>query len=264
MITSTSNPKVKQLLNLKRKRKAREEEGVYLAEGPRMAREAPKADIREIYVSDSFRQKEPAFLAQLARESGTVPVVLSDSVFAHVSDTQTPQGILLVLAQKSCSLEELLKPAANTAPLLLLLENIQDPGNLGTLFRSAEAAGASGIVISRDSVDLYNPKVIRSTMGSVYRMPACYVEDLPAAQRQIQESGIRIFAADLVGTVDYDKEDYRDACAFLVGNEGNGLTEEALKETDARIRIPMQGQVESLNASVAGSLLLFETARQRR
>ncbi len=264
MITGTSNPKVKRLLNLKRRRKAREEEGVFLAEGARMAREAPGQDIRELYVSESFNQKEPALTKQIAKAGGVQPQILSDSVFAHVSDTQTPQGILLVLAQRNSSPEELLQPAEGTAPLLLLLENIQDPGNLGTLFRSAEAAGATGIMLSRDCVDLYNPKVIRSTMGSVYRMPFCYVEDLPAAQKQIRKAGIRVFAADLAGTADYDREDYRDASAFLVGNEGNGLTRKALKETDARVRIPMQGQVESLNASVAGSLLLFEAARQRR
>ncbi len=265
MITSTANPKIKRLFNLKRKRKAREEEGVFLAEGLRMAGEAPGKDIRELYVSASFCQKEPDLTEQIAQAGGVTPEVLSDSVFARVSDTQTPQGILLVLSQKTYSLDELLKPAVNgEAPLLLILEDLQDPGNLGTLFRTAEAAGATGIVLSQDCVDLYNPKVIRSTMGSVFRMPFCYVEELPQAMGRIREEGIRIFAADLAGQMVYDQEDYRKPGAFLVGNEGNGLTQEALAAADRRIRIPMQGQVESLNASVAGALLLFEAARQRR
>ncbi len=265
MITSTANAKVKRLLNLKRKRKAREEEGVFLVEGLRMAEEAAGQDIQELYVSDSFYLKEPALTSQIAEAGGVQPEVLSDSVFAHVSDTQTPQGILLVLSQKTYGLDDLLRPAVKgEAPLLLILENLQDPGNLGTLFRTVEAAGATGIVLSRDCVDLYNPKVIRSTMGAVYRMPFCYAEELPQAMEEIRKDGIRIFAADLTGTDVYDSEDYRGPSAFLVGNEGNGLTQEALSAADARIRIPMQGQVESLNASVAGALLLFEAARQRR
>ncbi len=265
MIERTTNPKIKRLLNLRKKRKAREEDPVYLAEGIRMAQEAPGADIREIYVSESFQQNHPDVVTGLAEKSGVRPEVLSDSVFAHVSDTRTPQGILLVMSRKVYTLDDLLNaPKDGEAPLLLILENIQDPGNLGTLFRTAEAAGASGIVLSRDTVDLYNPKVIRSTMGSVYRMPFCYADDLPAVMQTAREQGVRVFAADLKGTKTYDQEDYQGACAFLIGNEGNGLTEDALALADTRIRIPMQGRVESLNASVAGALLLFEAARQRR
>ena len=114
------------------------------------------------------------------------------------------------------------------------------------------------------SVDIYNPKTIRSTMGSVYRMPFCYVEDLPDAVREMKENGILTYAAHLEGRRDYDEEDYRRPCAFLIGNEGNGLTREVAQLADAYIRIPMKGQVESLNAAVAASVLMFEAARQRR
>ena len=104
------------------------------------------------------------------------------------------------------------------------MESIQDPGNLGTIFRTAEAAGATGILLSSDSVDVYNPKVIRSTMGAVFRMPFFYVKDLPAAVKSLSSQGIRTYAAHLNGKNVYDEEDYTEGCAFLIGNEGNGLT----------------------------------------
>ncbi len=265
MITSTANQKIKRLLNLQRKRKAREEEGLFLVEGLRMAGEAPGEDIRELYVSESFERKDLSAVEQIAQKGSVSPEVLSDNVFAHVSDTRTPQGILLVLSQKEYALDDLLKPAAcDASSLLLILENIQDPGNLGTLFRSAEAAGVTGILMSGDTVDVYNPKVIRSTMGSIYRMPFRYEEDLLTALTELKEEGIRIFAADLCGAVPYDQEDYSGSGAFLIGNEGSGLTKEAAALADICIKIPMKGQVESLNAAVAGAVLLFEAARQRR
>ncbi|MDE7037602.1 MAG: RNA methyltransferase, partial [Lachnospiraceae bacterium] len=149
-------------------------------------------------------------------------------------------------------------------PLVAVLDHLQDPGNLGTIFRAAEGAGVTGIVMDRECVDIYNPKTIRSTMGSVYRMPFCYVEDLPDAVREMKENGILTYAAHLEGRRDYDEEDYRRPCAFLIGNEGNGLTREVAQLADAYIRIPMKGQVESLNAAVAASVLMFEAARQRR
>ena len=145
-----------------------------------------------------------------------------------------------------------------------MLDNLQDPGNLGTIFRTAEAAGVTGIVLSRDCVDIYNPKVIRSTMGAVYRMPFVYVEDLLEALNVMKKKGIKTYAAHLKGKNSYDKEDYKEACAFLIGNEGNGLREEVSNMADTWIRIPMEGQAESLNAAVAAAVLMFEAARQRR
>ena len=179
-----------------------------------------------------------------------------------MSDTQSPQGILCVVRQRRYALENMLK--GDRPPLFLVLENLQDPGNLGTVLRSGEAAGADGIVMSRDTVDIYNPKVIRATMGSVYRMPFCYVEDLEDAIGQMKQAGTEVFAAHLEGKKSYDQCDYRKASAFLIGNEGNGLTERVSQLADVRIRIPMEGKVESLNAAVAASLLAFEAARQRR
>jgi len=149
-------------------------------------------------------------------------------------------------------------------PHLLLLENLQDPGNVGTIMRTAEGAGADGIILSRTSVDLYHPKTIRSTMGSIYRMPFLYVNSLEEILPVLKKQGIRTYAAHLQGKNCYDQEDYRKGCAFFIGNEGNGLSESLSRQADAWIRIPMQGKLESLNAAIAASILMYEACRQRR
>ena len=187
--------------------------------------------------------------------------MMQDTVFRAASDTQTPQGVLCIVRRREYELEELLQ---EDNPLLLLLENLQDPGNLGTILRTAEGAGVTGVILSKGSVDLYNPKTIRSTMGSVYRVPALYTEDLGEIAELLRDRGIRTFAAHLRGKHFYDQEDYRGGTAFFIGNEGAGLTEELSSKADTLIRIPMEGKVESLNAGVAASLLTYEAYRQRR
>ena len=257
MITSTSNHKVKELLQLQKKAKARNQAGVFIAEGSRMVLETPKNRIKQLYISESYFSKG----GQELDENGYDFEILSDTVFAYVSDTKTPQGILAIVNRKEYSLEDILsKEDAH----LMVLDNLQDPGNLGTIFRTAEAAGVTGIVLSKDCVDIYNPKVIRSTMGAIYRMPFVYVEDILKALDIMKKRGITTYAAHLKGENSYDKEDYKKACAFLIGNEGNGLREEVSDKADVWIKIPMLGQAESLNAAVAASVLMFEAARQRR
>lgn len=261
MITSTANIKVKHLVNLRKKKKLRDEERVFLAEGIRMFREVPADWLREVFVSETFYRKEKHILEQVLKGSGITAQVLSDHVYAHISDTKTPQGILCIVARKEYKTPQMLE---GDCPFLLVLDNLQDPGNLGTIVRTAEAAGVTGIILSNDSVDMYNPKTIRSTMGSVYRMRFCYVEDTAKVIDELNESGIRTYAAHLKGKHSYEQEDYCEPCAFLIGNEGNGLRDTVAEKADTYIRIPMKGCVESLNAAVAASVLMFETARQRR
>ena len=149
-------------------------------------------------------------------------------------------------------------------PLLLVLDNLQDPGNLGTILRAGEAAGVTGVIMSHDCVDIYNPKVIRSTMGSVYRMPFVYVEHLPETLEVLAEAGIHSYAAHLKGIVWYDEQSYVGGTAFLIGNEGNGLTDKLTDKVQKKIKIPMCGKVESLNAAMASGLLVCEARRQRQ
>ncbi len=261
MITSTSNIKVKRLVSLKKKKKLRDSEKVFLIEGPRMFREVPKSSLLEIYATRSFMEKEEESVKEKAASSGIMPEFLSDAVFEYVSDTKTPQGILCVVRQTEKSLGEV---TGGDNPLLLVLDNIQDPGNLGTILRTAEGAGITGIIMSGDCADVYNPKTIRSTMGSIYRMPFVYVKELTEIIRRLQQEDFCFFAAHLEGSSSYDEVCYRGKSAFLIGNEGNGLKKEVAECADQYIKIPMCGQVESLNAAVAASVLMFEAARQRR
>lgn len=254
MITSTANPQVKNLQQLAKKAKLRNEQDVFLAEGRKMFQEAPPERVQKVYLSESL-YKEKGQVCGLPCE------VLSDRVFEAVSGTKTPQGILMLVRQFHYRLEDLLK---REAPLLMILENLQDPGNLGTILRTAEGAGADGVILSRDCVDIYNPKTIRSTMGSVYRVPFLYVDSIGEILPSLAAKGVRTYAAHLNGENLYDREDYRGGTAFFIGNEGNGLTDALAARADRLVRIPMHGRLESLNAAVAAAVLMYEACRQRR
>lgn len=261
MITSNSNNKIKQLVNWQKKRKQRDADGVFLVEGLRMFVEAPEEQVQAVYVSETFYAKQSQKLH--LEKWGRKLEIVSDSVFSHISDTKTPQGVLVVLEQRAYILEELTSPEGKV-PCLMVLDNLQDPGNLGTILRAGEAAGVTGVIMSADTVDVYNPKVIRSTMGSIYRMPFVYVDKLASVVKELSERGIHTYAAHLKGQHSYEEEDYRKGCAFLIGNEGNGLRDEVADAAEIYVKIPMCGEVESLNAAVASSVLMFEAARQRR
>lgn len=270
MISSTTNKQVKFVNALVKKAKTRREEDLFVAEGLRMCSEIPKDRIHTLYLSESFSKTKEG---KALREGVKHIELVTDEVFKNLSDTQTPQGILALVKQYHYTLEEVAGGSRKSAQaeelqekpaLLMVLETIQDPGNLGTILRAGEGAGVTGIVMDANTADIYNPKVIRSTMGSVLRMPFVYVENLHETLEELKKKKIRLFAAHLQGKHAYDQEDYTGPAAFLIGNEGNGLTEKTAAMADTYIRIPMEGRVESLNAAVAASVLMFEAARQRR
>lgn len=257
MITSTANQQVKQLIQLNKKGKLRDARDIFVVEGLKMFREAPKERVEKAYVARSLYEK-PGTAKAL---EGLDYEVVEDTIFKSMCDTQTPQGVLCLVRQYHYELSELLK---RENPLFLVLENLQDPGNLGTVMRTAEGAGVTGVILSKGSVDMYNPKTIRSTMGSIYRVPFLYTEDLKKVLKRLKEHGIRSFAAHLEGKQTYDNESYKGGTAFLIGNESNGLSSELVACADAYIRIPMEGKLESLNAAVAAAVLMYEAYRQRR
>ncbi|MBS6196481.1 MAG: RNA methyltransferase [Clostridiales bacterium] len=258
MITSENNSQVKQIMLLNRKARERKKQDVFLVEGIKMFCEAPKDRLVKTYVSQSFlEEKDHESLLE-----GIDWEVVKDSVFCQMCDTLTPQGILAVVRQKHFSVEEIGKD--DKQPLFLVLEDLQDPGNVGTIFRTGEGAGVTGIIMTKNCVDIYNPKTIRSTMGSIYRVPFVCVEELDGVLAWFREKGIVTYAAHLMGKHFYDQEDYRGGTAFFIGNEGNGLSEELSQKADCRIRIPMEGKLESLNAGVASAILMYEASRQRR
>lgn len=296
MITSTGNPQIKQIIQLQKKSKTRWQQRVFVVEGPKMVFEAPREWVQKVYVAEGYLRKLKQQETERHGEDDTASgdlggyahEIVSDAVFQSISDTRTPQGILCLVQMPEYTLEQLLAgtTAANTgeeeghgreiagnrklpqeepsAPHLLILESIQDPGNLGTMLRTGEGAGISGIIMNRTTVDIFSPKVVRATMGSLYRVPFYIAEDLGQTIGELKRHGVSVYAAHLKGEKSYDKPDYTEGTAFLVGNEGNGLTEETAKLADEYIRIPMEGQVESLNAAIAATLLMYEAYRQRR
>lgn len=266
MITSMSNGQMKLVQQLIKKAKARKESGLFVVEGMKMFREAPQERIEKVYASSSFlkeAENQNVILEKGCTEKNGKLEEVDDKVFKNLSDTVTPQGILCLIKRVETPIKEILKTKDEKAPFLMILEDLQDPGNMGTILRTAEGAGVTGIILSKNCVDLYNPKVIRSTMGSIYRMPvmqADLLEILPV----LKENKIQTYAAHLKGKNWYHEEDYTEGTAFFIGNEGNGLSDELSDSADCLIKIPMEGKVESLNAAMAAGILMYETARQRR
>ncbi|MCD8299893.1 MAG: RNA methyltransferase [Clostridiales bacterium] len=274
MISSMANPAVKALVRLQKQAKERRRQELFIVEGIRGVGEAPEERIERIYVSESFLSQisaENPSVGQTGTDQGNDTAellagrdyeILSDSVFSHVSDTQTPQGIMAVVRMRKCLVEEIF---SGDNGLWLVLENIQDPGNLGTMFRTAEGAGVSGIIMDGSTVDVYNPKTVRSTMGSIFRVPFMITEDLPATVDEMNTWwGITTYAACAGAALSYSAADFTRSSAFLIGNEGNGLTQEIQAKADKKIFIPMRGALESLNASMAAGILMYEADRQRR
>lgn len=260
MITSYANGRVKNIIQLASKSKVRKEQNAFVAEGIKMYLEAPDERIREVYVSESLLKRvlsDKGIIREKLQKTNYE--VVSDEVFAKMSDTQTPQGILCVLEQFSYALPEIF---AQESGIWMVLEDIQDPGNLGTILRTGEGAGVNGMIMSRNTVDIYNPKTIRATMGSVYRMPFLYVENLALAISYMKQKGIQTYAAHLEGCNLYDNMNFNKSTAFFIGNEGNGLSRQTAELADFYVKIPMEGQVESLNAGVAAAIFMYEAKRQ--
>lgn len=252
-ITSTSNSQIKRLVNLKNKASARRKENVFIVEGIKMYRETPKDRIESIYIEEKFSE----LYGKDIEEEYTI---VSENVFKQISDTVTPQGILVVVRQKEVKLDKIL--TKDKKQLFILLENLQDPGNLGTILRTAEGAGVSAVIAGKSTVDVYNPKVIRSTMGSIYRVPYIVADNLEEKIDYLKENGVLIYAAHLNGKDYYDDENYNESTGFIIGNEANGLTAKIAEKADKLVKIPMSGKLESLNASVAAAILMYEAKKK--
>lgn len=267
MITSGENKHIKQIIQLNSKSKTRKKTGLFVVEGTKMFLEAPKEQIEMVYVSESFYTSEQGMdvLKQKGDEytiEGELVQIVADKVFLQACDTLTPQGILTVVKQRRWSMDDMF-PNDGKQPFLIVLDGLQDPGNLGTILRTGEGAGITGVIMSKTTVDTTNPKTIRATMGSVYRIPQIVAEDLEDIIRQIKERGVTTYAAHLHGKKDFYDENYEESCAFFIGNEGNGLSDEVARLADHYVKIPMEGNVESLNAAVAASIMMYECKRQR-
>jgi len=258
-VTSRANPRVKQL-RAAFNGHARLSGGLVAIEGEHLLSEAMRSGLvfKTIFVSD--RRGVPDWVPK-----NVELIELTEDVFSSVVDTQSPQGLAALLVPPKWTLTDAVSPS--TTPLLLVAAGLQDPGNMGTLIRSAEAFGAAAVLTTVGTVSEWNQKALRASAGSVFRVPVVQV----AADNLLvlKSRGVRLMAAvapesePRSGVVEASIADLGGACALMVGNEGAGLAAEWLELADTRITIPMPGQVESLNAAVAGSLLLYEAARQR-
>ena len=279
-ITSAANPRIKRLTALQQKHRERERERAYAAEGVRLFSDTPQELIEEVFLTEKLLSEDPGIAAKL---QGCRAFLIPESLLEKVSDTRSPQGVIFTVKMREYAEKDLLggwnpdadlsagaagansaSGKASVAPLLLVLEDIRDPGNLGTMFRSAEAAGVTGILMSAGTADIYQPKAVRSTMSAVYRVPHRYTDDLCGDIERMKDMGITVFAADLKAAKAYDTYNYVKPSAILIGNEAHGLNPEAAAAAGRSIIIPMCGGIESLNAAVAASVLMFEAARQRR
>ena len=256
LITSKDNAKIKYVKKLIASSSFRKEEGCFAAEGRRLCDDAIKsgADIPLALFSEEFYRDHPDQASRFM-DSADQSFLVKNSIFCALSDTKTPQGVLFVI-------KTLDKPidfdTMNKNGKIVALESIKDPSNLGTILRSAEAFGVDLVVLSDDCCDIYSPKVIRGSMGALFRQAVCIVDELPAFIRRFSEYG-RSYAAVL------DKESlklsevrFSDPCLVCIGNEGRGLSSEVISSCSEKVFIPMSGNAESLNASVAASIVMWE------
>lgn len=260
MISSTSNPRVKNIVSLQKKGKERRQQGLFVIEGRKLFEEVlrdAKDALCEVYVTEAYLETDN----QRKMLAGVSYETVSENVMKTMAETMEPQGILATVRIPQYDKKALL---AKEEAVWIALEDLRDPGNLGTVLRTAEAAGVTGVLLSGSSVDMYNPKVVRSTMGAIFRVPHFYAEDFLRELEEMKKSGATLYAAHLSGTQYYDEPEYAGCSVILIGNEANGLSEAASETANCLVKIPMEGKAESLNAAVATSLFVYEAYRKRR
>ena len=276
IISSKDNKKIRYIRSLLEKGNIRKKSKAFVVEGIKLVDEALEyGKVLEVVCSESLYGEIISgdlsgnrLLAENDKnitsyvKKGSSLLVVSDMVFKSMSETKTPQGILAVVEMPDYGLLDkgFLEQAytKNGKIKLLVLEDTADPGNLGTIMRTAEAAGVTGVIMGKGTVDIFNPKVVRSTMGSIFRLPFVYVEDVKATIKELKKMGISFYAAHLKGKKSYKDIKYSDKSAILVGNEARGLSNEVAEFADNYVIIPMSGKVESLNAAVAAALMMYE------
>lgn len=247
-LSSLKNPRVQLWRSLK-DRKARKETGLFLVEGRKMVTEAlASAFPVETILCDEAQAGQYAALLERSEA-----VLLPAHVLAAVCDTKTPQGIAAVVRMSDVS-----RPGKR----LVALDGVQDPGNVGTILRTADCAGMEGLLLSEQCADVFSPKVLRATMGSIFRMPVEITGDLPGRLRGLRKDGYSVLSSQLDGTPFYCREGVGDRYVLVIGNESSGVSPQVQQEATHRLRLPMRGGAESLNAAVAAGIMMYELTRE--
>ncbi|HVP36723.1 MAG TPA: RNA methyltransferase [Terriglobales bacterium] len=258
-----SKEKLKQIAKLKSE-KERKNQGRFLIEGIRLCQEALSSDweVEIVLFSNEFvESSEGEKLVENFSRRGTEVFRVKKKEIEKLADTETPQGIVAVVRKKKFALS---KDFLEGTSLLLCLDNIRDPGNLGTMIRTADAAGVNGVLLSNGCVELYNPKVIRSTMGSILHLPLIENLDLKEILPEMKNSGFRVFVSEVHEGKDYTRIDYPEKTCLIIGSEAFGVGKQVLNLADEKVRIPIFGKAESLNASVATGILLYQIIHNKK
>ena len=245
-ITSLKNPKVTTWKSLK-DRKGRKENGCFLVEGRKMVEEAIASvfPVETVLVDD-------ARLGEFTLPAGIPAYTMPAHVLAAVCDTKTPQGIAAIVRMAEVELR---------GPRLVAMDGVQDPGNVGTIIRTADAAGFDGVIMSAQCADVFSPKVLRATMGSVFRMGIRVTDDLPGVLSQMVKEGASVLSSQLDGEPFYQRSPLNEHFVLVIGSEGNGVTDEVKAVATHKVKLPMRGGAESLNAAVAAGIMMYELTR---
>ncbi len=246
VLSSLKNPRVMAWRSLK-ERKGRRETGCFLVEGRKLVEEA----LRSAFPVEAVLMAEGR-AADFPLPEGVPCFALPEHVLAAVCDTKTPQGVAAVVRMVE---------NPHLGQRIVALDGVQDPGNVGTILRTADAAGLDGVLLSAQCADVFSPKVIRSTMGSLFRMPLRVTDDLPAALRALKAEGCAVISSQLDGTPFYERAPVGERFCLVIGSEGSGVTEAVRALATHRVRLPMRGGAESLNAAVAAGIMMYELMR---
>lgn len=261
MLDNPRSPRVRSVAKLA-KRPARQETGLFLLEGPQAVSEALQFRpdlILELYATPTALERYTD-IGAAATDAGLEVEFVTEQVLESMADTVTPQGFIAVAQQFPTSIKDIF---AGEPQLVVILEEVRDPGNLGTIIRAADAAGADAVVLSGRTVDLYNPKVVRSTTGSLFHLPVAVDVELPAVLERARAAGLQTLAADIKGEdllVARSEGVLARPTAWVFGNEARGLTDEHLELVDRAVTVPIYGRAESMNLATAASVCVFESA----
>ncbi len=260
-ITSKDNNIVKHLRSLSES-KQRKQEKAFLIEGVKMVEEALRDDlgVKMVVAAPSLTQHHGKGLLKLAESRGIDVVWVSERLMDTLSESKTPQPVMAIVRFQQHSEEDLL---ADKSGLIVIAHQLQDPGNLGTIIRTAEAVGASGIALTHSTVDPFNAKAIRASMGSILRLPIIHVGDLPAFIKKCKQRGYQTAATVLTGEKTHFEVDLKTPTVVILGQEGAGLPQDIMEGIDLRVRIPMADTIDSLNVATAAAVILYEALRQR-
>lgn len=256
-ITGLQNPMVKAAAELKQK-KYRQQQSLFLAEGLRTVEEAVRySKVRSIFYTAIEDERTRSVLEEAAAKQVQL-ICVSENVMKKIADTESPQGIIAVCETQKNSLDDLLA----TGKLILVLDRVGDPGNIGTMLRTADAAGVGGLLLLKGCADIYAPKTVRASMGSLFHLPVVAGLTEEEFINRAHKSGYELLVTCLDGADNLYKADLKGRLAFVMGNEANGVTSSLLAAADKRVFIPMQGHAESLNVAMAAGIVMFEALRQ--